>query len=272
MLYVVNKFLSLSFPVKLLIGAVAGSGSLAFLSEYATYYYALSENIRPPLEGIPYLSASVALASFVLSIAAICIFLFTRWILEKFFIHPVTYIRETFQVLGKNLNVETNHPDKAIERGINHLQGMDFWNAIPIILTTSMLFALFVCVFQYLTVKISGGIYFSFQEFKYLSIYFSIVLLTLWKPLVNSVIAVLCVVGFYLFFVTLLFSADHYANYLKIIKYGGNIPISLQYKDNLAVEKFVLVLRSRDYVFVRTTSEDLALELPIQNVRSIRYE
>ena len=272
MLYVVNKFLSLSFPVKLLIGAIAGSGSLAFLSEYATYYYALNENIRPPLEGIPYLSASVALASLAMSVAAICIFLFTRWVLEKFFIHPVTYFRESFQVLGKKLNVEINHPDKAIEKGINSLRAMEFGGAIPVILTISMLFALIVCLVQYISAKVSGGILFGFSEFKYLSIYFSIVLLTLWKPIVNSVIAIISVVGFYLFSVTLLFNTDHYSNYLKIIKYGGNIPISLQYKDTLSTEKYVLVLRSRDYVFVRVAPEGLALELPIQNVRSIRYE
>lgn len=59
---------ALSLPVRLLIGAVVsglGGIGVGIISEYAAYNFALYHDIRPPLEGIPYLRATVSAITFL---------------------------------------------------------------------------------------------------------------------------------------------------------------------------------------------------------------
>lgn len=59
-----------SIGYKLLIssflGAVGGAGFMGFISEYATYIYALNYGIRLPVEGVPYLKIAITTSSFML--------------------------------------------------------------------------------------------------------------------------------------------------------------------------------------------------------------
>lgn len=120
-----KNFLALSFPIKFLVGTIfgliAGPGLLAFLSEYATYSYAIRINIRPPLEGIPYLSASVALASLVLSVTAIIIFLITRWVVTRMVNYPINHVRDIFSIFDK-LEITKLQSGDVVDKTIKSLK------------------------------------------------------------------------------------------------------------------------------------------------------
>ena len=79
---VLEVFRAWSLPrrilVSILVGFIAGPGLIGFLSEYATYLYALGADVRPPVEGIPYLRASVTLFSMTLATLVGLIFWLAR--------------------------------------------------------------------------------------------------------------------------------------------------------------------------------------------------
>jgi len=271
----IKKFVSLSFPLKFLIGSIfgiiAGPGLIAFLSEYATYTYAIRINIRPPLEGIPYLSASVALASLFLSIIAVSIFLISRWILTKMVSFPINNIRDIFDILNSIKESKFNS-GKVVDDSIKSLRDLKTKKAIIIILVVATAISLLLFGFVKLGALVSGTKEPEISGLIALFIYLVIVLLSLWKPIFNWIIAISSAILFYIFSFNFLFDLNHYSNYLRVIKYGGGINIELEYKDTKQKEQVVLLLRTLDYVFIKTKSETNPIELPLENVRSIKYD
>ena len=60
--------------IGLIITLVAGPGLVGFLSEYATYRYAIAQGIRVPAEGVEYLRASVFLIALTIGLAVTSVY------------------------------------------------------------------------------------------------------------------------------------------------------------------------------------------------------
>ena len=75
---IIDRYAALSVLFKLLIsssiGILAGASFIGFISEYATYYYAISYGVRLPVEGVPYLSITITLISILILVSSITTF------------------------------------------------------------------------------------------------------------------------------------------------------------------------------------------------------
>ena len=111
----VAPYLDLALAVKLavgaLIGLIAGPGLLGYVSEYATYWFAFHEGIRPPLEGIPYLRTAVTTSSFALALLSALAFIVALlaaslvvWLLHCILGYSITIaVRTLFRDRYKNM-------------------------------------------------------------------------------------------------------------------------------------------------------------------------
>jgi hypothetical protein len=74
-----GSYSALGLPIRLalsgVVGAISGSGLLGFLSEYATYSYAIRYGLRVPVEGAPYLGSAVSAISLSMALTAVIFFL-----------------------------------------------------------------------------------------------------------------------------------------------------------------------------------------------------
>lgn len=275
MIQLFKKFLELSFPLKIILGSlfgiIAGPGLLAFISEYATYLYALRLNIRPPLEGIPYLSATVALASLFLSLIAISIFLFTRAILNRMvnlFIWQINNITHNLD----ELNLTDIKFKNIISNSIQTLKELPAKKALPIIIITAIIFTLITSSIAELQQHIENKNSHINPQLV-LFIYFLMVLLSLWRPIINWVVAISFALAFYAISFKFLFNQNYYSDFLKLIKYGGDIPLAINYKDkNKSREDATLLLRTQYYLFLKQQNSDEVIEIALQDIESIIYK
>ncbi|MGJ0516691.1 MAG: hypothetical protein ACR65O_13190 [Methylomicrobium sp.] len=147
----IKKFISLSFPIKLIIGSIAsviaGPGVVSFVSEYASYYYALEIGVRPPLEGIPYLSATTALVSFIFALSASIVFISTRWMISRIGGQFVDFVENILPIFSKGLYMVrfyTTAGGKFIKKisasdALNLIKGLSFTNVIFLAVALSLL-------------------------------------------------------------------------------------------------------------------------------------
>lgn len=275
MINLIKKFLEFSLPVKIIFGSIfgiiAGPGLLGFISEYATYVYALRINIRPPLEGIPYLSATVAIASLVLSLVAVSIFMITRGLMNRMVNMFINYTNDMTHIFDELSLVKIKSKD-IFNSSLQILKELPFKKAIIIIIILSATIALIF------TGIIKIQTYFSREHFDnhffiILFVYFFIVLLSLWRPIINWLIAISFALAFYVASFNILFNQSYYFNFLKTIKYGGDISITIEYKDNKRPsEEFSLLLRTQDYLFLRSINSQDISEISLQDIHSIKYK
>lgn len=272
---IIKKFLDFSLSVKIIIGSIfgiiAGPGLLAFISEYATYAYAMRINIRPPLEGIPYLSATVAITSLILSLIAVSIFMITRGLMNRMVNMFINYINNVTHILDEFNIVDIKSKD-ILNNSLQILKELSFNKAIIVITIVSIIITLLLSGF----IKIQT--YFSHDPFdKHVFIilftYFFIVLLSLWRPIINWLIAISFALVFYMGFFNILFNQAYYFDFLKNIKYGGNIPLVLNYKESSKPsEEFNLLLRTQDYLFLKRKDSQDIIEVSLQEIHSIKYK
>ena len=278
-----KKFLLLSFPLKFLIGSIfgiiAGPGLLSFLSEYATYIYAISHNIRPPLEGIPYLSASVALISLVLSIIAISIFLLTKLILAKTLNGLLSTIKDVISMidmikLEKNTLMKDSleKSNTILHQTVNTFQNLKWKYSLIITIFLSSMFTLLVYGILKFNTFFTHEPMPDITVLKFTFLYVFVVLLSLWKPIINWIISISVAISFYFLSFNFLFDTHNYSQYLKVIKYGGEINIELDYKDTRKKENVILILRTRDYLFIKKGTKSDSIEVPLNNIRAIKYK
>jgi hypothetical protein len=242
------------------IGAIGGSSVIGFFNKYALYYHALRQNFRVPVEGVEYLDLAVTLLSFALLtvsiLGTIMIYStvnFTSNLVVKVFAKTASSTRalnlksifSIVQVLAIGITISTLLGGITFKQYLDDLDpGFDLSNL--------MLF-----IFSALSLIILLGFIFVRKE-QARKIF----------TLVSVLIGVSLLTGS-------LFNQTIYKGFLKKIKYGGEIPIQIEYRkaDNTqSLTKGLLLIKTNKSVTLRNIDSKNVEEIPIDRISKIIYE
>jgi hypothetical protein len=242
--------LTLKLVLSALISILSGAGLLAYLSEYATYWYALYFGLRPPLEGIPYLKAAVALGSVLLLLLAALVFLFSVVALRL----ALEYVEEAF--LGSR-DVTTV--------ALTAIRRRPGWQ----LFLGALLVGIAAGVASYLAKPdkphepfVMGG-------------YFFLVALVVAYPRSISWVAGAATVASLIACIVLLFTPAQYSRFLRIVGYGGGLPVTVELEgesidSSQAGNELYLMLRTTDsFILLQTKPAEQIIEIPRERVRRL---
>lgn len=293
------RFLSFSPAIRFVLGAlvsaIAGSGFLGFISEYAAYSYSLYYGLRPPLEGIPYLRVTVAASSFLLFLLAAAIFAATV-LIGKYFLSRIEINVKKFgrisKQLGKRLSVEGPNPDDVMESIRNTSTLGILWKAA---IMASFAYCFISIVPAYLGRQLSSistpafpltanflnalGNYllntpiFSEESGTTFSSMVFLSTLLIWKPKAVPTAAVCLTTAFFLGAPFILFHAPTYAKGLRSLGYGGGIPAQITAaknpNDEFAKYSGYILLRTTEAMIFFDPEQGTIYEIPSQKIYSI---
>lgn len=273
----IKSFLPLSLPVKLLLSAftmLIGSSGLGLLCDYATYKYAYQFGVRVPFEGVPYLSASVAIGSIGLLIWGAIIFAIVFMFLRLLVIQAV-WNKKINDWLIEKFGQDSLFNHKIMKGNVADLSLKKRWIAI---------FCLSIFVFGFCMF----AIYLSDRSFAWHDlIKDKLATLVVISYIFASVSAVLIpgtawfsttavVIMYFLTAITLLLTPVKYANFLNSTGYGGEVGIELQVNDPTLqrelqpTSEISLILRTND-TFIVKNSMNMVFEVPRSVVMYVRY-
>ena len=227
----------LALPAKLalsaVIGLLAGPGVVGFVSEYATYHFALHEGVRPPLEGIPYLRAAVTTATFLLLASATIAFLLFLTVARIFvdnirkaimwpyyYYDPLDYI---FSFVGRLLGINLQKLYTEIATGaLTRFEQVPFKIVAILAATAGIFVGLSIALLFYLSSKpfIQPGV------FAAIGIFVSIFLvwrsaMAWWTAAAGALVLCAAVIA-------AMFNAQYYGKFLRYLRYGGGIPVLVE--------------------------------------------
>lgn len=269
----------LGFPLKLLIAALTGifggAGVLAYLSDYATYYYAISVGVRPPLEGVPYLSAAIALGTVLIlsssaAIFTLCFFAFRLLFIQ---IHMAFQMRD---MLDQKLAEKPIKPfrEKYAEFRQRPLRVRVIWSIFCGIV-------LFIFLFIFRALNLVSGVLIWLDNLGLAGVAaFSIGFITalvFFIPKSVWFISGTFTFGYVMLAISFMFQPFEYAKFLRFVGYGGGLPIMLQSKDatlqaTLLKTNVSLILRTNDTMIVLDTKTRRFLEIPRSEIVHFSYK
>lgn len=224
-----------------LVGALGGSTVVTFVNRYAVYHFAVTFGCRLPAEGVPYLSVAVSLLSlaFFLIASASAVAAYVTWLLVA---------KLLIRVFG----------DKR---------------QLAIRLLSSLVTGLTAVVIHILIRRPRVGVVYFVPVALFVAVVLVLVLISLrprWLPAIATVLAF----GLLVFTCANMFNAKGYASFLRHIRYGGGIPVSVSVTDQAEVaqefEGYLLLVTETHFVLFRP-SEAGYLEIPRHDVQELRY-
>ena len=274
----VNRLLPWSLRVKLVLGAVLGplgaAGLLAYLSEYATYSYAIYIGIRPPLEGIPYLSATVAFGSLFLLLSGALVFALAFFLLRgiigyihtvlrissrissRIFSHGQYRLRSEDEVLS-----DLRSAPLVVVVGVSAVVGTTFGGSVYVVnLVTAEMSAVVVAV-----AAVSVGV-FSFVS--------SISVL---RPRLIWWFGGLFTALYFSTSITLLFVPGQYSAFLRLVGYGGGLPVVIELLNEpsttseTSAGRFYLMLRTTEAFILFDSDQNSFVEIPRNQLRRLTH-
>lgn len=272
-----------SLPIKLtlsaLVGTLGGAGLLGYLSEYATYSYAIHFGIRPPLEGIPYLKATVAIGSFLLLLSSALFFALTCFLFRLLLLasrEAANLVEYLFsKIWGRRQSrlhlFDHTHP----------LQPMTMLDVIPLLFVFMAFFSIVIPILDSSTVA-------SFRESSFGKGITSIVILVVFGSYGAAVIfpaiyvrglwwiGMIFTLLYFTVLVSLLFSPNQYSTFLRLIGYGGGLPVLIQLTDETPADinssrELHLMLRTTEAFILYDNDHDKFVEIPKDQVRRITH-
>ncbi|MDP2015493.1 hypothetical protein [Hydrogenophaga sp.] len=279
-----EKFASLApwaLPLKLILGgvlgALGGAGFLGFLSEYATYNYSIHYGFRPPLEGIPYLKATVTLGSFVLLLTGAAVFLlsllivrFIVWSLEISTLWPSRLLR--------NVNAIKTSRARGFLTVFDRLSSRPPWQ----VLTFAVLAGLVTSGVGYFELIFLNGLYPEkpdidpFRGGIATGILGFVMTVAMAKRGAIWWLGGMATFGYFLVWLWVLFSPTWYASFLRTVGYGGGLPVIVEFREQAqpgqtqAISCFLL-LRTTEAMLLMSTDSGTILEVPRDQVRSMSH-
>lgn len=272
-----KAFLPWSIPLKLILSALAGvlggAGLLGYLTEYATYNYAIHYGIRPPLEGIPYLRAAVAFGSLFLLLSGAIVFAAIVFVLRAFawYFDAIPRVAMSLPgLLGKNAQAR----ELIYGNLLNSIRGRPLWQLLAACVALS---ALSVAAIFLLPENLLPSSDSSEKPKLMLAtfLYLLALLVTVARPSSIWWISILVVIAYLLVCIYLLFSPAKYSEFLRILGYGGGLTVSVELLDSTgptATDKLQLMLRTNEAVILYDHPNGHFLEIPNDRVHRILHD
>lgn len=241
------------------------------MSEYASYAYALEIGVRPPLEGIPYLSATAALASLVIAVLAAFVFVLTRWAISRIGGQVVEIVGELLSIVDKGIDAYREAGGKLFKR-IGARESLNSIRNLPlkkIFVLSGGLSAALVALLYVLPLSLSETDAKAFSII--ISLYVTVAIFTIWSRSFAFFVAGAAVVAFYTLSLGTLFDTEKHRAFLRMIGYGGEIPISVEFGPNESILELSLSIRTTTALLGRPAGSDGIVEIPLSRVKSISY-
>ncbi|WP_422104715.1 hypothetical protein [Winogradskyella sp.] len=244
-----------------LIGAIGGSSVIGFFNKYALYYHALKQGFRLPIEGVEYINLAISLLSFAFIITSILGTILIYGLLNFMAtIFTKIFVKSTKSEKGKTFK----------ERAII-LQTI-----IGIVASFAGVSEMFVNILDFFKIRTSE-INIPSNFVLVLGIVLIIILIgyLLAKNESGRKIFTLSVVLLGIGILTIsLFNQKVYQTFLRTIKYGGELPISIEYRkaDNTAdeLDGYLLIKTNNTLTLKNPTNNDIE-EIPIERISKIIY-
>jgi len=239
------------------LGAIGGSSIIGFFNRYALYYHAFKQGFRLPIEGVEYINFAISLLSFAFIIISIfgtiIIYSTLNTIAEAF---TKLFAKSTKFGKGKTLKIITMISQVSIIAiGIIAFSDKLFKQFAELIrpefsLTASTIvgISLIVITIGYLFANNESGR----KQFTLTVVFIGISLLTV-----------------------SLFNQSVYKSFLKNIKYGGDLPVKVEYRkaDNTASElSGNLLIKTNHTLTIRNPINKNIEEIPIERISKIIYK
>lgn len=241
-----------------IIGAFGGSSIIGFFNRYALYYHAVRQNFRVPVEGVEYLDLAVTLVSFAIIITSV---------LGTIAIYSLlNLIADVFtRLVVKSDNAKT-------------LQRVKLMTMIVQLVTMTITF--FGVVIERFFNKTSGEIIFDLSPQVGIILLIGVVFIVLGMVFSKSEsgrkLFTLIVVFAGISIITIsLFNQTIYKSFLKRIRYGGEIPIKIEYRkaDNTQSEtNGLLLIRTRNSITLRNIEKNEIQEIPNSRISKIIFQ
>ena len=271
----IKGFIGLSLPLKLIVGsvvgAVAGPGVVAVMSEYASYVYALSIGVRPPLEGIPYLSATAALASLVLAVLAAVVFVSTRWVISLMGGQVVGFVSDLLSIVDKGIDAYREAGGNLFKKvsARESLHSIRNLSLKKVIALAGGLSLAFIVAVRLMPLSLSDADVRVFSIV--IPLYVVVAVFTIWSRSFAFFVAGSAVVAFYVLSLGALFDTENHREFLRLIGYGGEIPIQVEFGPNEGSLSLSLSIRTTTALIGRPVGLNDVVEIPLSRVKSISY-
>lgn len=276
------KVMPYSMPLKIIIGflftALGGSSVLGLLSEFAVYNYALVNGFRAPVEGIPYLRATVMAVSLAMIIVALVVFLFAYLTLKQFTLFMpfiVKHIQKALSYFNPQLGEKISHTklDSLVEKSNATMLAVAAGSSLLVVIAVLYTFEDIV---PYIA-SILGSEYKLPIEIKnplgFLTLYFGVftIYLSLFRPKYTKEIS-LSVAGIsVLIAVLIMFNANWYSRFLNITGFGGERSVTLYQNSQEDTISGKLLIQSNDYYIILQPNNEV-IEFPVKQVKKITYQ
>lgn len=270
-----------SIPIKLmlsaLLGILGGAGLLGYLSEYATYNYAIFYGFRPPLEGIPYLRPAVAFGSLFLLLSGALVFALIALALRTF----VWYFDALPRIASlplRLLGARTERHEWRMGNLLNSIRRRPTWQ---VLLFSAMLPAAVIGLFAAMDVAIprdrSVRAIDDAGFLVFMSVYLLAIALAVLRPNTIWWTAILVTVVYFGACVYLLFTPTKYSEFLRLLGYGGGISVRIELRDdkgglNSDAGVQQLMLRTTEAVILYDRSRGSFSEIPRDQVHRIVHD
>jgi len=255
-----------ALPVKFLassvIGALAGAGLLSFFVEYATHSFALAYGFRPPVEGIPYLQATVTGASVALLISGALLAAGLIFLLQQGVKRPSS--KAGTVVDGDGLS--SNRAVKAVQLLLGAAVSL-FALGYPLVWVA--------CKFS---LSLSCTHFWTNESTAIASTILGMITsaLVTWRPGLVWWFSIGSVATYYIAFLVLLFTPPQYAAFLRYTGFGGGLPVELEIEakqdaPNTTISTH-LVLRTSRALVVFSKADNTFHEYPQERVARLSYK
>jgi hypothetical protein len=275
----IREALPWSIPIKLmlsaLLGVLGGAGLLGYLSEYATYNYAIHYGFRPPLEGIPYLRPAVAFGSLFLLLSGGLVFLSIAFILRSivFYFDAVPRIAAlTRRLLGG----DPSRQERRLGYLLTSIRGRPLWQHLAFSLAFAIIFTGLMATIE--VVFHDGGQSLLNARFVVIvTVYTFTSAFAALRPHTIWWMAICATAVYFVVCVYLLFTPTKYSEFLRLLGYGGGISVRIELRDDncrnkLDAEVQQLMLRTTEAVILYDSSRGSFSEIPRDQVHRIVHD
>jgi hypothetical protein len=268
----INAFLPWSVPLKLLLSALLGvlgsAGLLGYLTEYATYNYAIHYGIRPPLEGIPYLRPAVAFGSLFLFFSGALLFAGFTALLQSVAWHVDGLPQYIFRLISRFFGPTYKMDD--LGAFVSYSRQQATWKlAIVCAVAAALVIALKDDLYsQDVHIHMLG---LSFKFFLNFSLFFAIV-----KPKSIWWSSIILVLVYFVTCVYLMFTPTNYSEFLRMLGYGGGLSVQIELRDqnkqdNMPITPLQLMLRTSEAVILYDKQQGKFIEIPRDQIYRISH-